>query len=54
MRVVEADLKWKYRGITANNGVSNSELDADFDSTVRAAFAADGCCCWAMDGASGW
>ncbi len=42
LRVVEANLKWTYRGITANNGISNSELDADFDSTVRVAFAADG------------
>ena len=42
LRVVESNLRWKYRGITANNGLAGSNWTTDQHHTQFVAFAADG------------
>ena len=42
LRLVESNLRWKYRGITANNGLPGSAATTDQHHTQYAAFAADG------------
>ena len=42
VRMVESNLRWKYRGITANNGLAGSNETTDQHHTQFVAFAADG------------
>lgn len=42
VRVVESNLRWRYRGITANNGLAGSMATTDQHHTQWACFAPDG------------